>query len=45
MPIVVTGIMQDVHMREAEDADDKKPEQGDEAELGCARPGGYDADR
>lgn len=44
MPVVVAGIVQHVHMGKAEDADDKEPEHGDEAELGGARARRYGAE-
>ena len=38
MPVVVAGIVDDFHLREAEEADDEKAEQGDEAKLSRAGP-------
>ena len=40
MPVVVAGIVNDFHVRETEEADDEKAEQGDEAKLRRARTGG-----
>lgn len=45
MAVVVAGVVDDFHMREAEEADDEKAEQGDEAELCCARTGGNRSER
>jgi hypothetical protein len=45
MPVVVTGIVDNFHMRETEEADDEKAEQGDEAELCRTRTGRSGSER
>lgn len=39
MPVVVSGIVDDFKMREAEEADDEQAKHGDEAKLCGARTG------